>query len=236
MPRSSSSCKLNCLSVLCSVLRRYTRPDSNRRSPPVPRQGNRCRSAIDTKLKLRLTWLAQLSCQRTVGPGSARIPILGKVALRRRISKNLTRRPIGVTLKRIGLTEQFPIIPKQRPHVKSFEKFLITAINFSVTLATGKKYKAGHSILARVNLHEAATQGSFFFRLRRPPEFSAKASPRNTAGAGPVGWGQGFAAKSKPADKTYRWRVQNWSIVSPKEGGNSGTTGYPQSEFSISIA
>ena len=65
----------------------------DRRSPSIPRQRDRRRSAIDTKLKLRLTWLAQLSCQRAKGPDVLRVPILGKVGGRRRFSENLTRRP-----------------------------------------------------------------------------------------------------------------------------------------------
>ena len=170
-------------------LRRYTLPDSNRRSPPVPRQGNRCRSAIDkTKTSIDVACSTQLSKSyrpRHV-PGS---PFWGRRPSGAVFRSTLTRRPTGVTLKRIGLTEQFPIIPKQRPHVKSFEKFLITAINFSVTLATEKKYKAGHSILARVNLHAAATQASFFFRVRRLPESLQRPpreiSQRRTGSVGP---------------------------------------------------
>ena len=76
-------------------------------------------------LKLRLTWLAQLSCQRAKGPDVLGVPILGKDSCQRRAKVHPFGAPTALTLSSIGLTEQFLMLGMRQPFVKGFPKFFL---------------------------------------------------------------------------------------------------------------
>ena len=119
LPRPScdgptSACTLIFWSLPC----RSKKPGGRASALPFATRTGR-RSAFElNRNPVRLTWLAQLSCQRALGPDASGSPSWGRLAPRAWRRLTVLRAPVALTLSSIHLTEQFLMLPAPDPIVK----------------------------------------------------------------------------------------------------------------------
>jgi hypothetical protein len=114
LQRTCSACTLIFWSLPC----RSKKPDRRASALPFATRTGR-RSAFElNRNPVRLTWLAQLSCQRALGPDVSGSPSWGRLATSATRRLTVLGAPAALTLSSIHLTEQFLILRRYPAIVK----------------------------------------------------------------------------------------------------------------------